>query len=159
MGKLRGAFEFKPLREQDLPLLLEWLDRPHVAEWWSGQGSLNELRADYLESDVRPFLAYLDGNAVAYVQSYPAEEHGVVGIDQFLAHAHQLSCGLGTLLVKQFVEFLFRDPMVRAIEVDPAPANGRAIRCYEKAGFRFVARVVGPDGPAHLMRIGRSAQR
>ena len=159
MGKLQGAFEFKPLREQDLPLLLEWLNRPHVSEWWRGEGSLDELRANYLQSDARPFFAYLDGDAVAYIQSYPAKERGVVGIDQFLAHQHHLSRGLGTLLVRQFVEFLFRDPTVGAIEVDPAPGNGRAIRCYEKAGFRFIARVVGPDGPAHLMRIGRSTRR
>jgi aminoglycoside 6'-N-acetyltransferase len=25
---------FRPLSRDDLPLLFEWLRRPHVAEWW-----------------------------------------------------------------------------------------------------------------------------
>ena len=39
---------------------------------------------------------------------------------------------------------------------DPAPSNGRAIRAYEKAGFRHVAVIVTPDGPALLMLSLRS---
>ena len=29
-------FSFRPLTRRDLPLLHEWLNRPHVAEWWEG---------------------------------------------------------------------------------------------------------------------------
>jgi hypothetical protein len=28
---------FRPLTTRDLPLLQEWLSRPHVAEWWGVQ--------------------------------------------------------------------------------------------------------------------------
>ena len=34
---------------------------------------------------------------------------------------------------------------------DPAPTNLRAIRCYEKAGFRRLRTIVTPDGPAEYM--------
>ena len=34
---------------------------------------------------------------------------------------------------------------------DPDPANARAIRAYEKAGFRQRPHVDTPDGPALLM--------
>jgi len=37
--------------------------------------------------------------------------------------------------------------------------NGRAIRCYEKAGFRIVGRIVTPDGPALLMVIEKGCAR
>ena len=56
-------------------------------------------------------------------------------------------------MVIQFVEFLFRDWGVTKIQTDPAPINLRAIRCYEKVGFRKVAIVDTPDGPALLMVI------
>jgi aminoglycoside 6'-N-acetyltransferase-1b len=42
---------------------------------------------------------------------------------------------------------------VTKIQTDPAPTNLRAIRCYEKAGFRKVGIVDTPDGPALLMVI------
>ena len=56
-------------------------------------------------------------------------------------------------MVKDFVQFLFRDPKVTKIQADPALTNARAIRCYEKAGFRRVGPITTPDGPAMLMVI------
>jgi RimJ/RimL family protein N-acetyltransferase len=47
------------------------------------------------------------------------------------------------------------DPEVTVVHTDPAPHNGRAIRCYEKAGFRQVGVMETPDGPALLMRCPR----
>ena len=46
------------------------------------------------------------------------------------------------------------------IGLDPSPRNSRAVRCYEKAGFRRVGLIQTPDGPALLMVIdteGRDA--
>ena len=151
--------------------LLDWLKRPHVAELWDACSSLDELRAKYLpklmdDSDAVPYFAYLDGVAIGYIQAYVAaragdgwwrDEHdpGVHGVDQFLAEGDRLGQGLGTKMVREFVEFLFRDPSVTRIQADPAPRNGRAIRCYEKAGFRRVGEITTPDGPAMLMVIDR----
>jgi len=49
------------------------------------------------------------------------------------------------------VELLFSDPEVTTIQTDPSPDNPRAIRCYEKAGFRKVRTVTTPDGLAVYM--------
>jgi len=147
--------EFRPLTPADLPLTATWLARPHVAEWWDGPLAL--------EPGLRQFLAVLDGEAIGYVQSYQAvachddgwwlevDDPGVHGIDQFLADAARLGQGLGTQMVRAFVAELFADPSVTRVQADPSPANARAIRCYEKAGFRRVREIVTPDGPALLM--------
>jgi RimJ/RimL family protein N-acetyltransferase len=79
----------------------------------------------------------------------------VRGIDQSLADASELGQGLGTAMVRAFVMELLRDPAVTRSQTDPAPDNGRAIRCYEKAGFRAAREVVTPDGPASLMYCER----
>ena len=52
---------------------------------------------------------------------------------------------------------LFADPQVTRIQTDPDPRNARAIRCYEKAGFRAVGEVRTPDGVALLLVCERAA--
>lgn len=162
---------FRPLTEADLPLLRDWLNRPHLRTWWRDEvTTLDDVRAKYLPrmagaDAARPFLACLDEEPIGYIQYYVAAEGtgwwpdkpgpGVLGIDQFLANEHQLSRGLGTAMVKQFAAFLMRDPAVTEIRVDPRPENARAIRCYRKAGFREVARITTPDGPALMMVLTR----
>jgi aminoglycoside 6'-N-acetyltransferase-1b len=58
-------------------------------------------------------------------------------------------------MVRAFVQFLFADPAVTRIQTDPTPENRRAIRCYEKAGFRAIGEVNTPDGRALLMICAR----
>ena len=165
---------FRPLATDDLPLLHEWLSRPHVAEWWGPTPSPAELAADFGpaiagKESLRAFIALEAGEPIGFVQAYvPAATHhdgwwldehdpGVRGIDQFLADAGRLGQGLGTAMVRTFVAELLRDPAVTRVQTDPAPDNGRAIRCYEKAGFRAVREIVTPDGPALLMYRERVA--
>jgi RimJ/RimL family protein N-acetyltransferase len=164
-------FTFEPLTEGDLPLLFEWLKRPHVADRWSSADSLAELREEYLPQQpdrwsARPFVALLDGTPLGYIQVYvayganngwwPGESDPTVrGIDQFLANAADLGRGLGTMMIRDFAAFVFADVDVSRIIADPAPDNTRALRCYEKAGFRRVGRLVTPDGPAVLMMLDR----
>ena len=39
---------FRPLVTTDFPLLLEWLQRPHVKEWWNdGEDTLEKVAASY----------------------------------------------------------------------------------------------------------------
>jgi len=48
------------------------------------------------------------------------------------------------------VTYLFRDKGARKIVIDPQARNLRAIRCYEKCGFRKVKLL-----PAHELRVGK----
>ena len=152
---------------QDLPLLHGWLGRPHVEEWWPGRPSLEELEQEFVpmmdhQSSTRPYIVLGDGAPIGYIQSYVAmssgdgwwpeeRDPGVRGIDQFLANPEQLDRGIGTAMIRSFVQQLFRDPAVTRIQTDPSPRNRRAIRCYEKVGFRPLGEVDTPDGPALLM--------
>lgn len=163
-------FEFKPLKESELPMLYEWLNRPHLREWWGPERSLQEVREKYLlrmagRDAARPFIAFLDGEPIGYIQWYWAGAvpgwypddpgPGVAGIDQFLADGRRLGQGLGTAMVSEFVELLFSAPTVTEVRLDPSAENRRAIQCYERAGFERAGEIVTPDGPALLMRIRR----
>ena len=114
-----------------------------------------------------PYIAMLDEDPIAYAQSHVAlgsgngwwedeTDPGVRGIDQSLANASQLNRELGTMLVRALTERLFSDAEVTKIQTDPSPYNLRAIRCYEKAGFKSLGNIFTPDGPAVYMVQTRS---
>ncbi|MDQ2808519.1 MAG: GNAT family N-acetyltransferase [Chloroflexota bacterium] len=154
---------FRPLTPDDYPLLLEWLQRPHVKEWWDdGDDTLDKVATHYGDEDdtVRFLLIETDAagaeQPLGYFQYY-LEPDGVVGIDQFLADAGRLGQGLGTQAVQLFCELVIAQRNPRRIILDPDPANGRAIRCYEKAGFRHYATVPTDEGGvAYMMQIERA---
>ena len=148
-------------------MLHEWLQRPHVAEWWSPTPTLGAVveeftpMADPAARD-KAYVAYRDEQPIGYIQSYVVQgagggwwedeqDPGARGIDQFVARPDQLGLGIGTEMVRAFVSRLFEDRAVTRIQTDPDPRNARAIRCYEKAGFRPIRELVTPDGPALLM--------
>jgi aminoglycoside 6'-N-acetyltransferase-1b/aminoglycoside 6'-N-acetyltransferase-2 len=164
------------MTEHDLPMLHEWLNRPHIVEWWGGEEerpTLDEVIEHYrprvlAQESVTPYIAMLGAEPIGYAQSYVAlgsgdgwwedeTDPGVRGIDQSLANPHQLNKGLGTMLVRALVARLFSDPTVTKIQTDPAPNNLRAIRCYEKAGFVSQKIITTPDGPAVYMVQTREA--
>jgi aminoglycoside 6'-N-acetyltransferase-1b len=166
---------FRLMRAEDIAVFHEWLQRPHVVEWWGRAHvapNLDETRAKYLprildSQSVSPYIALLNGRPIGWAQCYVAlgagdgwwdeeTDPGVRGIDQFLCDAHTLGQGLGTHMVTAFVTLVFADAAVTRIQTDPSPENTRAIRCYEKSGFRAVKRIITPDGPALLMAQNRS---
>jgi len=172
LPSMQPTIEFRPLAMSDLPLLHEWLARPHIREWWGAPDTPEEITAEYepVIAGRLPhecFFALKNGEPIGFIQSYvPAlchdegwwlEEHDLTvrGIDQFLANSEQLGRGLGTAMVSAFVARLFSDPAVTRIQTDPDPKNARAIRCYEKAGFRAERQVDTLDGPALLMYCDR----
>jgi RimJ/RimL family protein N-acetyltransferase len=167
----KAPIEFIPLSETDLPLLADWLSRAHLQKWWrEDEITIDRIREKYLprifgEDDARPFLVYLDYSPVGYIQYYHARinrdwwpdkpEKGVLGIDQFIADEQHLNKGIGSRMISEFVQRLFDDSGVTEIRVDPRPDNVRAIRCYEKVGFKKVNQIKTHDGPAIMMVLDR----
>lgn len=117
-------------------------------------------------NDAIPYLAYLNGKPEGFIQYYSVSNGnpdwwpdepgpGVYGIDTFISDESKLSGGLGTEMMKGFLSFLFKELMANEVRVDPRPDNLRAIRCYEKAGFKRVVQITNPDGPAIMMTVKR----
>jgi aminoglycoside 6'-N-acetyltransferase-1b len=171
---------FRALAQDDLPLLHDWLCRPHVVEWWEPAPTFEEVLDDYnprlappsvraldAPTGVVQYLAYLGDEPFGYVQAYRVmadQAEGwwldetdpfALGIDQFIGLPERLNQGLGTRMLQAFMEFLWEDPRVTSIQADPAPDNARAIAAYRKAGFRDVGLVETPDGPEFLLRRQR----
>ena len=156
----------------DVPLVVQWLREPHVAEWWPWDGSMpGELERGLRAPWMRYFLLTLDGAPFAFLQAYDIwREHacageyedaaaegpyddqppGTVGIDQFIGPADLVSRGHGSSAIRKLVDHLLAEGAPRVV-TDPDPANPRAIRAYEKAGFRRLDERETPDGRVVFM--------
>jgi RimJ/RimL family protein N-acetyltransferase len=163
------ALDFRPLRHDDLPLVHEWLRRPHVQRWWTERESYEEVVARYLPAiegtdPTDLYLALLDGEPVGFVQTYLVADYpehaalvgadaGAAGVDLFVADVERTGKGLGTELLERFVEeIVFAAPSTTHCVADPEVDNAASIRAFEKAGFRVVRRFVDPaDGKRHAL--------
>jgi aminoglycoside 6'-N-acetyltransferase len=155
------VFQFCPLCTDDLPLVRRWLAMPHVVEWWGDTDTQFALvSGDLAEPAMDQFIVTMDGRPFGYLQCYnPAvwpesgfgpQPEGTRGIDQFIGEPHMIDRGHGSAFMRTFVERLLMTGTPRVL-TDPDPANGRAVRAYEKAGFRKDRLVETPDGRAILM--------
>ena len=156
-----ASYQFRPMSAGDLPLVKDWLARPHVMEWWGDTYQQFELVSGDLEVEAMDqFIVAQDERPFAYLQCYDpqvwpenglgAHPGGTRGIDQFIGEADMVGRGHGSAFIRDFIERLIAAGAPRVI-TDPDPGNGRAIRAYEKAGFVRQHEVDTPDGRALLM--------
>ena len=132
--------------EDDYAQMSAWLSDPRVLEFYEGRDSpysIEDVREQYsprlmAAEGVTPCFIEYDKAAIGYVQFYPMEEINVWGLDQFIGVPELWNRGLGTRVVRLMVDYLFSTRGAVKCVLDPQAVNERAIRCYEKAGFRKV---------------------
>lgn len=157
-------YSFRPVCRDDFPLLARWFTHPHVNAWWPADGALDEIAQAMAEPGTRPFIVLHGALPIGYQQVYDpfAEDdhpyrdqpHGTLGIDQFIGERDMIERGHGSAFIRTFVQQLFDEGAPRVV-TDPDPANSRAIRAYEKAGFRAFDRRMTIFGQVQLMACDR----
>src|SRR5262249_94685 len=150
---------FLPMSAADLPLVRRWLAAPHVTQWWGDPGEQFGLVSEDLEQPAMD-LVTIDGRPFAYLQCYDQmawTDNGLGihpprtrGTSQFIGEPHMPGRGHGPAFTRASIAALMRAGTPRALTA-PDPANARAIRAYERAGFRKDRMVDTPDGRALLM--------
>jgi RimJ/RimL family protein N-acetyltransferase len=166
-----GDIAFRPVSRADLPMLAEWLERPHWREWWGDPATELGFIADMVEGrdTTRPYIFLRTGTPCGYIQLWYigphqtpewAEENpwlmelpaDAVGVDLSIADEQELSRGLGSAALRAFA----RELAARGFEtivIDPDPANLRAVRAYRKAGFRPVPHLEGRTQGVLIMQF------
>ena len=153
-------YQFRTMVADDLPQVRRWLETPHVAAWWHDPADQFELvSADLSHPGMRQFIVMSSERPFAYLQCYDLSDWntgfgeqpvGTRGVDQFIGEAEMIGRGHGSAFIRAFIGDLLTNGVPRIV-TDPDPNNGRAIRAYEKAGFRKDRLVDTPDGRALLM--------
>lgn len=161
---MNNQITFNPLRENDLELLHQWFQVPHVKEWYArGETySLDKIREQYLPRIIEPdfvpnYIINLDEYPIGYIQLYHVNHslpEGVdnythslfgifkpeemAGIDLFIADEKILRKGISSKILNRFIE-VFIAGKFKAVVVDPLKRNTTAVSFFEKNGFKKLA--------------------
>jgi RimJ/RimL family protein N-acetyltransferase len=162
---------FIPLDESHVSLMHHWLNAGEALRWYGRQPSTPEsIRQKYLvtkpEMGTKCFIVHHDHAPIGYLQYYRISHHprycALVGagprdygMDLFIGRDDRIGLGIGTRIVAAALkELIFAQGDAERCLVGPSPENRRAIRCYEKCGFRHVKTVVTNAGEReHIMVI------
>jgi aminoglycoside 6'-N-acetyltransferase len=141
-------------------MVVEWLSRPHVAEWWATPQGAEEVEQEFGPcidgaDPTLVFLCAVAGRPVGLVQMYRLVDNpdyaravGLPeggGIDLFVGEEDQQGHGLGPAIIMAATEMLWRRyPEVSYAMAGPSVRNGRSIRAFEKSGFSIWGRVSVP---------------
>jgi aminoglycoside 6'-N-acetyltransferase len=145
----------RPGGGDDVEPLRAILAEPAVERWWGEPDPAEQIAADLLGDDSSVLLVIeIDGRTAGGIQYHeentPMYRHA--GIDIFVTSRHH-DVGAGTEAVGLLARYLCEQRGHHRLTIDPAAANERAIRCYEKVGFRRVGVMRryerGADGRFH----------
>ncbi len=163
MNAAEVAIALRPLALTDEPLLRQWLNTPHVAQWWGdAETELREALSHIGSLQTQAFILQGNGHDIGYAQAYDARDDsyfadrpaGAKGMDLYLGYADLVGKGLGTRIIQGFSEKLLAEGAVEVV-ADPVPSNSAAFTAYKKAGF-MPYRVHRSAAHGHLILMSKT---
>ncbi len=169
---------FRPLTRGDLPQMHRWINQdPEVHQWyWPDAGPYEQLVVKYEprlsgDTSTRSYIITYRSHSIGHIQDYLIDDHPgwarvvgaeerAAGVDMFIGEPEYRGGGRGTAILRKFVrQIVFARSDVESCVIGPDAENARAIRCYEKAGFRFYKTEIEPETGRsdYLMRLSRRA--
>ena len=166
-----NPIQFRPLVADDMRRLHHWLTTDaDVGYWWREDvGSLEFVTQSYMPTvtgdepdQMRGFIIRYTDTPIGYIQTAiydpPPDwlqaigvSDAVAAVDVFIGEATHRDRGIGTALMRRFLaEIVFANADIIGCMIDPEVTNLRAIRSYEKAGFRYVTTAPDPHDPECL---------
>jgi hypothetical protein len=111
------SISFRRVIRDDLPLVHEWHQRPHVVRWWNVRKTFQETEGHYLPTidgtePTQHYLALLDDEPLGMVQTYLVSDYpdyaalieegeGTAGLDLFIGDEALTGRGLGTEMIRR----------------------------------------------------------
>jgi len=149
---------FIPLSKNHFPLLLKWLNTPHVKKFWDEDivwtlAKISEKyesytrgykREDGYKKTIKAYIILSNDDPVGYIQIYNAYDfrrskplhnlpEKLAAIDILIGEEKYLNQGIGSMSIETFLDGDIGD--YSHVFVGPDMDNISAIKAYEKAGF------------------------
>ena len=161
------AVTLRRVEERDLADILQWRRDPEVVEFWGEPlPDVDAARRHYAESVGEPtwrFVIERGERGVGEIQYWHPHSGPdwtwSAGVDIFIGERDARNRGTGTEAVRTMLRYLFETKRCHRVTIDPETGNARAIRCYEKVGFRLDGvlrhndRILGRYVDTHLMSM------
>ncbi len=176
MNRAEPDISFRRITPEDAENLVRWQSEEEVAAWWWDHQDeprdklIGEWVANLFDptDETARYVISVDGHDIGEIQDYKladypeaAAEVGIsnsAGVDMLIGEPGWRNRGIGTAVLRKYVdEVVFSRPRVETCIIDPHPENKRAIRCYEKVGFKYVRTFhsVSNKVDVYLMRLDR----
>lgn len=132
----------------DWDLVRAWLSRPDIEAWWGPRSATEAevsiaLRSEHalcriIEADGIP-VGYAHAiDAMVWGDELPDDlTPGTWDLDLFIASEEHRGKGVGQAALAQLKDEVFSTTLATAVCIFPSIRNERAVRAYEKAGFRW----------------------
>lgn len=146
----------RPMQDElfDYKLMTKWLSDPKVYEFVHGKPKdLEWVKNKYSpriqkKENINACFIEFKKQPIGYVQYFDIKKYekdyvmqntkDVWAIDIWIGEPDFWEKGIGSKTVKLLVDYIFKNHMAKKIIIDPHTDNPRAIRAYEKAGFKKV---------------------
>jgi RimJ/RimL family protein N-acetyltransferase len=138
----------RPARRADWDLIRGWLARPDIEAWW-GPRNATEAEVNIALNSGHALCRIIEagGVAVGYAHAVDATmwgdelpqdlAPGTWDLDLFIASEEHRGRGVGQTALSQLKDEVFGTTLATAVCVFPSIRNERAVRAYERAGFRW----------------------
>ncbi|MED1559062.1 GNAT family protein [Bacillus paramycoides] len=134
------------LEMDDLPIILEWYNDEELHDIADVKPfkryTIEELRKYWTEKLSRSYASYhvivVEEKVIGRVglKKKRNDDIYVMVYSILIGVSNLYSKGLGTEITNYFITKSFLDPDIQAVVLQVREGNKRAIRCYEKAGFK-----------------------
>jgi aminoglycoside 6'-N-acetyltransferase len=162
-----GELAIRLMRDapRDYELMAVWLNDEQVSVFWHGRGEafpMERILEKYGprtrgEAPTTPCFITLEDKPIGYIQFYRTDDwsdwRDKIGLEPWgdrwaldivIGEPGLWNRGLGTRAITALLQYLFIETGAAEVVLSPVSDNTRAIRSYEKAGFRKVRLI--PNG-------------
>jgi aminoglycoside 6'-N-acetyltransferase len=146
-GGIRAAIEpldgrqvhLRPAEPRDETAFLTILTDPSVDQWWQSDDPVSDAHEKATQNEIAVWAIEVDGAVVGLIQADEETEpqYRHASIDIVLVSGAQ-DRGVGSDALRAVVRWLLDVRGHHRITIDPAASNARAIRAYERVGFKPV---------------------
>ncbi len=170
-SKINKFIAFRPVVLEDLPLIHNWMNQPHVIPFWNLAYDMERMQQHLQKAIADPhqtlYIGLLDDLPMSYWESYwaaddivaryypahPADQgiHLLIGSPEFLGKGYALP------LLRAMTFFQFQHPETSKIVTEPDSRNSKMIHVFKRCGFEFQAEIDLPDKRAALMFCDRQS--
>ncbi len=136
----------RPMRPEEVGLIHTWVNNPDILPFWDGRTkSLEEVRSDYtpnyfMDKDPnsgRCFAIEKEDTTIGMIcYNRIDRDNRSVEFDMLIGDKQYWSKGLGSDALQAFVRYLFSSFPLNRIWLGTHSYNQRALRAYEKVGFK-----------------------